>query len=793
MTFEEAKARIQGLRGVPIPLSVAVRSLNDSDKYRDQQHLADPVSAAAWLGSVGPRVQHPPPTVTYAYQRRIAANALAFLPECERSTDPILQQLWRHAAWVGFCAEAIAERRELADPLIYRLAGLVHDLGKVVLCALDGQAYRAARENALLRGEAVIEVEAREFGVSHPLAGKWLAEKWGLPSSYIEVIWLHHVPLRALKGTSSDTDILAVVRLANALSHLTSNTDEKAMRAFVAPELLERLQLTLPDCGALRTKVNALMTQVDWRCTAEELQSALMGFMEREAPAPEVIIGEQDRITRDTLEWYRILRSAVSLNDLMERVARHGRTAYVAHRCVFQIQYPDGAISSAVSDENETRLVQREKVATVSPAATTEHRGIRLEAGKDYDVRFLLEEPLHMPRDEVVDAVSEALRLWLRVTRAEEHAEVLGEAVTYGQPRPRPTVRQEDAAQIPPAPAHETPKSGRFKDVQPWDHGESFRKEDIRLEPAPVNRFVQKVVSRFATQMRELGIEVVEQYAPGLPLAPLDQQAMDNALTHMMAYVEALMAARGGIVTVETAAAGGNRIEIRFTESGMALPREGVASVWDEMADSTDMEGPFAYLEEVVRNHDGAIRTGAGKDGDRSLVISLPAASQTEPAVAETAQPSPPPEASPKPPDTGGASPGPERPAPTESKATTGKRTVLLVDDDEDLVEVLRETLKIGGYEVRTAVKAEDVRTEVAWHDIDLVLIDLHVRGVRGLGLVTELRERFSDVPVIVMAGSPSDDEIHDIHEVGASYLSKPFQVSNLLREVAGAITNKAH
>ena len=85
--------------------------------------------------------------------------------------------------------------------------------------------------------------------------------------------------------------------------------------------------------------------------------------------------------------------------------------------------------------------------------------------------------------------------------------------------------------------------------------------------------------------------------------------------------------------------------------------------------------------------------------------------------------------------------------------------TVLVVEDEEDLREMLREALELNGYAVVTAVEGQDALDAVARiESLCLVLLDLLMPGMNGWDFFEKLRERpgYADVPVVVHSSAPS-------------------------------------
>lgn len=110
-------------------------------------------------------------------------------------------------------------------------------------------------------------------------------------------------------------------------------------------------------------------------------------------------------------------------------------------------------------------------------------------------------------------------------------------------------------------------------------------------------------------------------------------------------------------------------------------------------------------------------------------------------------------------------------------------RTILIVDDNRDMVSALAKVLELLGYSTIPAYSAReacDLLDEA--RNIDLVLSDIRMPDVNGFDLLRVLRRRFRSLPIILMSGLPLDDE--DVVPSGASILRKPIAMDELQRLV---------
>ena len=117
---------------------------------------------------------------------------------------------------------------------------------------------------------------------------------------------------------------------------------------------------------------------------------------------------------------------------------------------------------------------------------------------------------------------------------------------------------------------------------------------------------------------------------------------------------------------------------------------------------------------------------------------------------------------------------------------------VLVVDDDEETLTLLREILSKEGYDVNTAADGKAALDGITSRTPDLVMSDIHMPDLDGMSLLAELRVRHQDVPVILMTAYGSLKTAVDGLRSGAfDYLSKPFIVDDIRLVVRRALEHK--
>lgn len=117
------------------------------------------------------------------------------------------------------------------------------------------------------------------------------------------------------------------------------------------------------------------------------------------------------------------------------------------------------------------------------------------------------------------------------------------------------------------------------------------------------------------------------------------------------------------------------------------------------------------------------------------------------------------------------------------------KRTVLVVEDEKSIVDILRFNLEKEGYAVLTAYDGESGLEQAVNGGADLILLDVMLPKMNGFDVCRRLREKGSSVPVIILTAREEEaDKVLGL-EIGADdYITKPFSMPILLRKLAAVL-----
>ena len=125
---------------------------------------------------------------------------------------------------------------------------------------------------------------------------------------------------------------------------------------------------------------------------------------------------------------------------------------------------------------------------------------------------------------------------------------------------------------------------------------------------------------------------------------------------------------------------------------------------------------------------------------------------------------------------------------------SNNKHSILLVDDEPDILEVLRFNFTMSGYDVTLAASAEEA-LKLDLSRFSLLILDVMLGGMSGSRMAMQLKENplTADIPIIMLTAKNSREDIIDGLRIGVDdYITKPFSVQELLLRVQ-AVVRRTH
>ena len=120
-------------------------------------------------------------------------------------------------------------------------------------------------------------------------------------------------------------------------------------------------------------------------------------------------------------------------------------------------------------------------------------------------------------------------------------------------------------------------------------------------------------------------------------------------------------------------------------------------------------------------------------------------------------------------------------------------KKVLIVDDDSDILDVIRIILEDEGYEVSTLDNGREVLDEVTNNMPDLILLDVMLCGMDGRDICKNLKTHalYKLIPIIMISASHNMQGFLNEEGTAEGFISKPFDIDNLIAVVDAQVTTK--
>ena len=161
-------------------------------------------------------------------------------------------KFWEHSIGVGTAAKVLAQRIRLGQPEELFVAGLVHDIGKVVIDDHLHEDFVRILQVVRDKKCRILDAEQEVLGVGHPHVGQLVAEKWNLPGILTESIAYHHTPQMALNHKK----YVAIVHLADAIARLENlGNGGDSQTPVIDPESWKMLGIPETELGELILRI----------------------------------------------------------------------------------------------------------------------------------------------------------------------------------------------------------------------------------------------------------------------------------------------------------------------------------------------------------------------------------------------------------------------------------------------------------------------------------------------------------------------------------------------------------
>lgn len=168
-------------------------------------------------------------------------------------------RFWEHSLLTGAIARSLARQQEAHFVEETFIAGLLHDMGRIVLSQKLPAEFEKVLQAKQRAGIPQLQAEQAVLKLTHGEIGGWLAQKWNLPMPFVEVMRLHHTPLRVLEqDPSPQGDTANLVFMVHAADALAKGMRDGALQAAsldgIEPRVRAELKLDAGNWERFRAK-----------------------------------------------------------------------------------------------------------------------------------------------------------------------------------------------------------------------------------------------------------------------------------------------------------------------------------------------------------------------------------------------------------------------------------------------------------------------------------------------------------------------------------------------------------
>ncbi len=220
------------------PISAKVVAFANSPYYGFQRHVVDLGSAISLIGFNAVK------NIT------IGLSVFSCFQDPYSPLSSRVNALYLHSFAVGFAADQFARISRRCDRGPAFLAGLLHDIGKMVLIKLLDLNYNNILEISQDRQTEIRLIEREVLGLDHADAGAWLIETWGLPGLFVEAVRNHHL------SSEIDDPTAKLLTLADlTIRQMGIGNGGNPCEPLIEDDLLEALSLTEEHLSETRRMV----------------------------------------------------------------------------------------------------------------------------------------------------------------------------------------------------------------------------------------------------------------------------------------------------------------------------------------------------------------------------------------------------------------------------------------------------------------------------------------------------------------------------------------------------------
>lgn len=801
-----------------------------------------------------------------------------------------LVNFWLHSIGVAVTAEKLAQRLAFPSPEEAYMAGLIHDLGKLVCYKQFPEKFQEVCRELEQRGAfstrptSHLDIEKAILDTDHTEVGRLIAERWNLPEVLGRTMWLHHQPVWEPISPNEGT-LHQLIRFADLLCncHNVGSSYFLVSDTYCPHHFHLALEHIVANHHLTQKEIETMMTEVVDRIKTvgntlgfsdEQVYRKMvatanlsLGTMSMDLEKNNRQLSEANQVLGAVNEMIRSLHPGISLGEAAEIVLDAARKGFGVNRGLCMIRNNAAGIfvgrlfehgsfhefilplsvneikkrifSRNVSDLEVEAIqhLERNSIDCAQEGQTFESGAVNIVAGSQFLATFFVNDSL--VQGEKTPVLGQLLLDFAGVSDLPQtgvkgmtkNFETLAMAAGSGINRILMNIDMRQMAQnmmettrkmeenqhqlfqshrlatvgsLAAGASHEinnpltiislniqmldrllrqqtdtTVARGRLKIVSEQVERISKIIQDLmsfarpvqpKFQPSSLLEIVGKVLSVLKDRISMTNIHIENRMRNDLPLLWVDPLQIEQVALNLLINARQAMS-EGGTITL-AASASEEFVELQVTDTGTGISRENIGKIFDPFfTTKKENEGTglgLAICHSIIEHNGGLMRVKSSSGVGTTFFVSLPV-------------------------DKGVRLRAMKQDINDKAASVTSvpqeKCRILVVDDERILNDMLRENLNGAGYLADGAFDGVEAIGLLRYKEYHLILLDLRMPRKDGIEVLKFVKEEFSDIPVVIITGLASREEIEETIRLGAfACLKKPFRFEDVLNTINRAL-----
>lgn len=313
-------------------------------------------------------------------------------------------------------------------------------------------------------------------------------------------------------------------------------------------------------------------------------------------------------------------------------------------------------------------------------------------------------------------------------------------------------------------------------------------KNSLKIESINFNKWLESSIEDIIAEEHAEGIDIMLETDPAITEVDMDVRKCDTVLMNIL--INAIKhSAIGDSITIKTRLSGEGSVIVSVSDQGPGLGDTDMSELFTRFyQNSREQYGSgigLSYSKILIELMGGKIGAQNNEDKGATFWWEIPVTAEfgVTPVKAYLNE-------------LLGYDPGEEITVPETRSIDTSGMTLMLVDDNADLLDFLKESLQSEFREILLASSGNKALKMIESGNIpDLIVSDVNMSDGDGYKLCKEIkdREKYSHIPVVLLSAHRQEESQNESYKIGAeAFLPKPFEIDTLLELVRNILARKA-